>query len=250
MSFLTLGILAATAFFAGLVDSIAGGGGILTIPVLISVGVPPHLALGTNKFQASFGSLTAAYNYSRKNLVTISHVWQGILFTALGAMTGTLVVRFMSAGILNHAIPVWLLVLFLYFLLSPDLGKGDTLPRIKENRFYILCGLGLGFYDGFFGPGTGNFWAAAFVMLMGFNMKKATAHTKVMNFTSNIVSLVTFMFLGLVDYKIGLTMAGAQILGARIGSGLVIRHGAGFVRIFFLIVVGLTILKLISSTYF
>ena len=108
----------------------------------------------------------------------------------------------------------------------------------------------MGFYDGFFGPGTGSFWVVAFVLLLGYNMKKATTHTKVMNFTSNIASLAFFIIGTNIDYIAGLSMAGGQILGARLGSGLVIKKGASFIRPFFIVVVTLIMLKLFWDEYF
>ena len=191
-------ILFAGGFMAGFVDSIAGGGGIISLPVLLSVGLPPHFALGTNKFQSSFGSLTASINYYRGGLVKLKDLGWGILFTAIGAATGTLMIQQLSQALLQYLIPVLLLVVFLIFLFSKNLGYKDQQEKIQPKIFYLIFGLLIGFYDGFFGPGTGNFWMLAFVFLLGFNLKKATAHTKWVNFTSNIVALTFFAIGGKV----------------------------------------------------
>ncbi|MEJ2639997.1 MAG: TSUP family transporter, partial [Desulfosarcinaceae bacterium] len=155
----TILLLAAGGLCAGFVDSIAGGGGMIALPVLLTAGLPPHMALGTNKLQSSFGSFTATLNYARKGLVRPREMVWGIVATALGAGLGTLAIQQVSATVLKGIIPVMLAVVFLYTLCSPDLGYSDTAPRLKKNLFYLVMGSLLGFYDGFFGPGTGSFWA-------------------------------------------------------------------------------------------
>lgn len=245
----TILLLAAGGLCAGFVDSIAGGGGMIALPVLLTAGLPPHLALGTNKLQSSFGSLTATINYTRKGLVRPREMVWGVAATALGAALGTLAIQQVSATVLNSIIPVMLAAVFLYTLFSPDLGYNDTAARLKKNLFYLTMGLLLGFYDGFFGPGTGSFWALAFVLLLGFNLKKATAHTKITNFTSNIVALLFFLLGGKVVFTAGVIMGIGQVVGAYLGSRLVILRGVGLVRLFLLTVVGLTILKLVVDTY-
>lgn len=250
LSFSTYIILWIAGLFAGFVDSIAGGGGMISLPALLSVGVPPHLALGTNKLQGTFGSFTASLNYSRNGLVAFRGILPGICFTALGALIGTIVIQYLSAKFLSHIMPILLAGVFFYTLFSPNLGEKDRISNTPEFLFYALAGLSLGFYDGFFGPGVGSFWAIAFVLFLGLNLKKGTAHTKIMNFTSNIVSLLAFIFGGHVLYTAGIVMGVGQILGAYLGSHLVMLKGVRFVRIFFLSVVALTILKLIWTTYF
>ena len=238
-----------TGIFAGFIDSIAGGGGIITVPVLLSFGIPPHMALGTNKLQSSFGSFTAAFNYSRKGLVSFSDIKTAILFTAIGAFTGAIVIQSLSAGFLNKIIPIFLIVIFLYTIFSPNLGKKTRKPLIEKNIFYIIAGLIMGFYDGFFGPGTGSFWVIAIVMLIGLDLKKATAFTKFTNFTSNFVALIFFIIGGKVLFLVGICMGTGQIIGAFAGSRLVILKDTSFVRGFFILVVAVTLIKLIYTSY-
>ena len=242
-------ILYATGLLAGFVDSIAGGGGLITVPVLLSVGIPPHLALGTNKLQSSFGSLTATIHYSRKGLVEPRQLVRGVIFTAIGAMVGTTAIQRISPDFLKIVIPILLTAILVFSILSPRFGDNRRTPRLREPLFYTLVGLALGFYDGFFGPGAGSFWTICFVLLMGLDLKSATAHTKVTNFTSNFTSLVFFLIGGNVLIPAGLVMGAGQICGSAIGSRLVIKNGVRFVRIFFLAVVALTILKVICDTY-
>lgn len=242
--------LGAAGFFAGFVDSIAGGGGLIALPALLSAGLPPHLALGTNKLQGSFGTFTATLNYMRNDLVELKKTISGVAFTAAGAGIGTLAVQHVPGDFLHFVIPFLLLAVFLYLVFSPELGAMDTNAKLTEPVFYGLGGVVLGFYDGFFGPGTGAFWMVGFVLLLGINLKKATAHTKVMNFTSNIVALVVFFKAGLVLVPVGIMMGMCQMLGAFAGSNLVVLKGTRFVRIFLLVVIAATIMKLMIATYF
>lgn len=239
-----------TGTFAGFVDSIAGGGGIITVPVLLASGLPPHLALGTNKLQSSFGSFTASLNYMHKGLVNLKDVLVGILFTFIGAVLGTASILHLDASFLEKFIPLMLIVIFLYTLFSPKMGENDRHRLMSENLFYLVFGLAIGFYDGFFGPGTGSFWTIALVALLGLNLKSATARTKIMNFTSNIVSLIVFVIGGKVVWIIGILMGIGQMFGAYLGSTLVVKKEIKFVKTFFLVVVGVTILKLFYSSYF
>ena len=229
---------------AGLIDSIAGGGGLITVPALLLAGLDPRLALGTNKFQSSFGSFTASVRYARAGEVQVKRTVPGIVFTLIGAATGSALVQVIRIELLDALIPFLLLAILLYTVFSPRLGAIDSHPRMKEGAFYCIFGLAMGFYDGFFGPGTGSIWVIAFMLFLGQNLKKATAHTKIMNFTSNVVALAVFVIGGNVLYSAGLVMAVGQIIGARIGSGMVIKRGAEFIRPIFITMVALATLKL------
>jgi uncharacterized protein len=248
-SFWIFPALFATAFTAGLIDSISGGGGLLTLPVLLGIGLPPHIALGTNKLQSSFGSFTSTYYYRRHKVVKIREAITGIIFTAVGTVIGTWCVQQVHPEFLGHLIPWLLLTIAIYTIFSPKLGTRDQSPKLTPNIFYFIFGLLFGFYDGFFGPGVGSFWAIAFVLLMGFNLTKATGYTKAMNFTSNIVSAVVFIIGGKVIYAIGFVMAVGQILGSIVGARLVVKKGATLIRPVFITIVILTTLKLLYSNY-
>ena len=246
---LTLTMLIAAAFVAGLVDAVAGGGGLITVPVLMGIGLPPQVALGTNKLQASFGSGSAMLHFIRSGTVKLSDCIGGIIWTSAGAAAGVLAVHRIDPTILRHVIP-WLLILIaVYTLLTPTLGAIDIHARISPRLFYPLCGLSIGFYDGFFGPGTGSFWAMAFVLLLGCSLVRATAHTKVMNFTSNIVALGMFLMAGQVHLLEGILMGIAQFAGARIGANLVILKGAKFIRPAFIAVVLIITARLLYQNY-
>lgn len=236
--------LFAGGFAAGFVDSIAGGGGLISVPVLLFAGLPPQVALGTNKFQASFGSVSAATNYARKGAVDLRKCKDAVLFTFLGAATGATVIQFVSGAFLEKVIPWLLLLVLVYMAVSPRLGAVERKPRMNARLFHVVFGLVLGFYDGFFGPGTGSFWTAAYLILMGLDMTRAVGHTKVVNATSNVVALAVFVVAGNVLYTYGLVMAAGQALGANLGSSLAMRRGTGFIRPIFMAVVLATIAKM------
>lgn len=238
------------AFFAGFVDAIAGGGGMIALPALLAIGVPPHAALATNKFQGTFGSFTAAANFAFKGYVDFKEIALGIVFTLLGAILGTFVVLLIDSKFLNYIIPFLLLALLVYMIFSPNLGEEERNAKMNARAFYIIFGFLLGFYDGFFGPGAGSFWTLALVGVLGLYMKKAVAHTKVLNFTSNIVSLIVFIIGGQILWLLGLVMGVGQILGGYFGSNMVIKKDVSFVRKILLFVVTLTILKLIYGLFF
>jgi uncharacterized membrane protein YfcA len=244
-----LPLLFATGVAAGFVDSIAGGGGLITLPVLLSLGLKPQEALGTNKLQATFGSGSAAAHYAAAKTVALRDCVRGFLFTLVGAALGTIAVQQVNPSFLRRAIPVLLILVAGYVLLKPRLGAEDLHPRMSRAWFDIIFGLVLGFYDGFFGPGTGTFWAMAYMLVLGFNMTRATGYTKVMNFASNLSSLVLFIIGRKAYFAMGLTMGVGQLVGARMGSRMVISRGTQFIRPVFLAVVFALTLKLLYDAY-
>ncbi len=244
-----LPLLFGVGLAAGFVDSIAGGGGMITLPVLLSFGLPPQTALATNKLQAVFGSATAAVHYSRAGTVAPRECVAGFLYTFAGAALGTIVVRQMDPSFLRVAIPLLLICVALYMLVHPGTGSEDGPRRMSRGRFDVLFGLGLGFYDGFFGPGTGTFWTMAFMLALGFNMVRATGGAKIMNFSSNLASILFFSTGGHVLLAPGIVMGAGQVVGARIGAGMVVTRGRKFIRPVFLVVVLAMALKLLWSAF-
>ncbi len=238
------------AFFSGFVDAIAGGGGLIAIPALIAVGIPEHVALATNKLQASFGSFTAALNFTRKGFVDFKAIWAGCVWTFLGAVLGTTATLLTSPEALKIIIPVVLIAIFFYTIFSPKLGEFELTAKIKPAIYYCIFGLILGFYDGFLGPGTGSFWMISLVLLLGLGLKTAVAQTKVLNFISNIVSLAVFIAGGQILWILGFVMGVGQVAGAYLGSHLAIKKEVRFIRTIFLCVVAATILKLVYDLFF
>ena len=234
---------------AGVADSIAGGGGLIALPALLSLGLPVPVALGTNKLQSMCGVGTAAWNYTRRGLVDFQTARVGLIATFIGAAAGVLTVQRTDTHLLGRLIPWLLLLILLYTLFRPAVGEREQPPRMGTRPFLILFGLLLGFYDGFFGPGAGSFWAIALIIGLGQDFAKATAYTKVMNFVSNAVAVVLFGFAGLINYPAAIAMGAGQVIGGRLGSGLVLSRGARFVRPIFLVVVSLTLLRLLWLNY-
>ncbi len=226
------------AFAAGLIDAIAGGGGLIALPALLTAGVPPHIALGTNKLAGSFGTFSASRAYIRKGLFK-PRLWPvGILATTLGAIAGTFSVWLISAELLRKLVPVLIAGAALYVALRRPQGPVEGGASVRPGwRSSAVLGISLGYYDGFLGPGAGAFWTTACVALYRMNLVHASGVARFMNFVSNVMSLAAFMALGLVDYRVGLAMGLSLMAGAHIGAHSAIRFGAPFIRPVFVLVV-------------
>lgn len=235
-----LTLLATVAGIAGFIDAIAGGGGLLVLPALLWAGLTPEQALATNKLQAVFGSGSATIRFLHKGTINLRSMRHAIVFTFLGAATGTICIQQIHSDALEKLIPILLISFALYFLFSPRVGDVDATPRMRLGIFSFSISFLIGFYDGFFGPGTGSFFAMAFVMLLGFNLIKATAHAKLLNFTSNFASLLFFILGGHVVWVVGLVMAAGQLIGGYLGAHMVLRHGTALIRPV-LVIISLTI---------
>jgi len=243
-------VLFAVAVIAGFIDSIAGGGGLLTVPALLAVGILPQAALATNKLQSCGGAFSASFYFIRRRMVNLGDMKLSILLAFVGSAIGTLLVLHIKADFLRILLPILTISVGLYFLLCPKIGEQDRKRRLSEAQFAIMAAMVIGFYDGFFGPGAGSFYAVAYVTLAGFNLTKATAHTKVLNFTSNLAGLLFFIFSGQVIWAIGLTMLVGQIIGARLGARMVISKGKKLIRPMLIIVSTVVSIKLIWENFF
>jgi uncharacterized membrane protein YfcA len=231
MEFLELApLLFALALLAGLIDAIAGGGGLITVPALLWAGLPPVAALATNKAQAVWGSLAATLHFVREGAIDLRRAGFMVLCTFVGSALGALLVQHLGSELLARLVPLLLIGFALYFLFSPRISDLDSTQRISLPTFALTIGVGVGFYDGFFGPGTGTFFAMGFVALLGFGMRRATAHAKLLNLTSNLAALLLFLLGGHVVWSLALIMAGGQLAGGWLGAHLVIKHGARLVR--------------------
>ncbi len=218
----------------GFVDAIAGGGGLITVPALLWAGLSPQAALATNKLQSTCGTALAVASYARAGLLRERGVRLEVAVTFAAAVTGAWSVTRVDPAFLRKAIPWLLLAIVLMLWRRPALGFERRPPRLSQRAFAAICGTAFGFYDGFFGPGTGTFWTMAFVLLLGLDLRAATAHTKAVNLASNVASLLVFLAAGDVRFEPGLVMAAGQLIGARLGARLVIARGARFVRPLFL----------------
>lgn len=231
-----LSILFLTALIAGIIDTIAGGGGLITIPALMACGVPPASALATNKMQSVFGTLTSSLYFIRKKMVDLKQMRFMIFMTFVGSIVGGWTLLQIDASILKVVIPFLLISIGVYFLFSKSVGEVEKEKRISIFLFSITFALLIGFYDGFFGPGTGSFFAIALVYFLGYNLSNATAQAKILNLSTNGGSLLFFIFYGEIIWLIGLVMGAGQIIGAFIGAKLVVTKGQKLIRPFIIFV--------------
>lgn len=234
-------MLCLAAFAAGFIDSIAGGGGLLLTPSLLLAGIPPHLALGTNKFASALGTLAALVNFVSSRLILWKIAAFGLVFSLIGAYAGTRAVLMFEAEPLGRLIALALPIAAAAVLL-PKKGRHHATDFSRRDLWLkapAICFV-IGFYDGFLGPGTGTFLILAFHSFLRVDLVHASATAKIFNFASNVAALGAFAWAGSVDYALGLPLAGANIAGNWLGSRLAIRKGAGLVRV--LLAVSLSVL--------
>ena len=231
-------ILFSVALLASAVDAVAGGGGLLVVPTMLLLGMNPLVTLGTNKLQSCFGTATSSYNYFKNGLLKENNILFLISLSFIGSLLGTLLVSRLSNEFLNNLIPILLISAAIFLIVNK--GSNLNISRSLIIAFSPLI-LIIGFYDGFFGPGTGTFFVLTFLIVKQRNLMEATAATKVLNFASFLV----FYFKGFVMIELALVMAVAQIIGAYVGSKLAISNGEKFVRpviVFISIILSLRIL--------
>lgn len=239
-------ILSAVSFLAGFIDSIAGGGGLLLLPSLLLAGIPPQVALGTNKFASSIGTSAALINFILKKKVVWEIAASGIAFSLLGSLIGTKTILLFNNETVGKII-IFLLPLAMLITLMPqkeheiksDLSSMDLYIKIPLICFFI------GFYDGFFGPGTGSFLIIAFYISIGLGLVKSSATAKVFNLASNIGALIIFILGDKVIYLLGIPLAIANIAGNYFGSNLAIKNGSNTVRFFLLLSLTILMISLI-----
>lgn len=223
-------LLVLVAAAAGFVDAIAGGGGLLTLPALLLAGLPPVDAIATNKLQGTFGVAAASHAFWRAGQLDVSALLPAIAATGVGALAGSMSVLLVSPDWLRPLVPLMLLAVAFYFMLAPGLTISKRDPRVPLRLLVPALGAFVGFYDGFFGPGTGSFLMLGLVSLGGLSLLTATANTKLLNFTSNIASVAVFAAAGHIHLATGLAMAAGQISGATLGAHVALRSGARLIR--------------------
>lgn len=224
-----LALLALAAFIAGLIDAMAGGGGLIAIPALLAAGVPPVEAIATNKVQSSFGTTSAVVTFARRGLIDFRRFLWPVVASFAGSVGGAIALQVVDPSFLTGLVPVLLVSIAAYFLFGPKASETDTRARLGHAALVTIM-FAIGFYDGFFGPGTGSFMATALVALFGFGLLSATAHTKLLNLASNVAALITLVVGGHVLWLLGLVMAAASILGAQVGARLAVRVGGRAIR--------------------
>ncbi|NBX54798.1 MAG: sulfite exporter TauE/SafE family protein [Betaproteobacteria bacterium] len=232
---------------AGFIDAMVGGGGLVLVPALFATYPLAHPAtlLGNNKSASVWGTTWSCWQYSRRIELHWTSLWPGAVAAWVGAWLGAYAVTQLDPAFLRRALPVVLLLILAYTLARKDMGRSQ-MPRWAgraEALAFAWLGLGLGFYDGFFGPGTGSFWVFALVRVLGYDFLTASAHAKVLNTASNLAALVLLSLKGHVWWHMAFYLAAANVLGSWLGTRMALRHGAGFVRWVFVLVVSALIVK-------
>jgi len=248
INYLTLFFLCIAAFAAGFIDSIAGGGGLISLPALLISGVPPHIALGTNKLQSACGTTLATINYGRKGKIIWYIAFLGVPFALIGSLLGARLTLIISPDILTKIL-IFLLppATILMFLSNILLKRGEKFTyKIKRDAIVIpaVCFV-IGFYDGFYGPGTGTFMIVFLVLFANISLLHASATSKVFNLASNVGALIAFIAAGSVNYMLGFFMAIANIAGNLVGSNLAIKKGNKTIQRFVYIAIALLFIYLI-----
>jgi len=240
-------LLTVAAFLAGLIDAVAGGGGLVQIPALFSAfpGMAPATLLGTNKVASVAGTANAAIRYGRSVRIYWAATAPAVVAAFLFSMAGAWALTMIPAEPLRKALPFVLVSLLVYTVAKKDLGTehAPSLSGTRERVAALLAGAVIGFYDGVFGPGTGSFLMIVFVRVFGYDFLHASASTKVVNMATNLAALLLLASKGHIWWQLGLVMAVANVAGSQVGSRLALRHGSGFVRKVFIVVVSALILK-------
>ena len=225
-----ISILFFVALFAGFIDAMAGGGGLLTIPALLLTGMNPVAVLATNKLQACAGSFSASVTMIKKGLIHPKMMKVALIMAFVGSAVGTVLVQLSPPDFLQKALPFVIGAVGVYTLFSPNLGKLETTPKMSQKLYERTVAPLIGLYDGYFGPGTGTFFSLSQVVLRGRDLVQATARAKLLNFATNIASLIFFVLGGQVVWVVGLVMMTGQLIGAYLGSHMVVKGGAKFIR--------------------
>ncbi|MGE7093181.1 TSUP family transporter [Lysinibacillus sp. NPDC048646] len=240
-------ILILFGFLAAFIDSVVGGGGLIALPVLLFAGLNPTTAIATNKLAGTIGSFTSTISFYRSGKIDVQSVAKFFPLAFFGALIGAWTVTLISPDILKPLMLLMLAVIAIYTIFKKDWGSIAAIKKLSPVKLlgFIFLLFGIGFYDGFLGPGTGSFFIFAFLMI-GTDFLKAAGNAKFLNFGSNIAALLMFMYLDQIHYVYGLVMGAAQIFGAIVGSQVAIKKGSGFVRKLFIVV---SITLLIKNTY-
>ena len=245
-----LAIVCPLVFLGGLIDAVAGGGGLITLPAYLLAGLPPHVASATNKCGNVFGTLLSTGRFLKHGDIHIPTAVVGALGALVGAWLGAKLNLLVSEQVLYWLMLIVVPVMAVFLLFKRDFGTEDRSDQFGKLRLLFmsaLIGLGVGAYDGFFGPGAGTFLMLAFSGLCKFDLLKASGNTKAANSASNLASLITFAMAGKVMWSVGIPAAVCGIAGNYVGSGLALKKGAKIIRPMFFVVLVLLLLRLVSD---
>lgn len=224
--------LCTACFFAAFVDSISGGGGIISLPAFLLAGIPPHLALGTNKFTSCCSTFSSSVKFAQSNKVDFKVLKYLIPFSFIGAILGVTTVLSIKASYLNTIVLILLVLVGIYSFFSKTVGLEDRFDGFSRKNIFlgILLALVLGFYDGFLGAGVGAFLIFGLIKIFKFDFVRAGGNCKVMNFVGNVAAVLMFAIRGEINYKVGIPVALFMILGARLGAKVALNKGAKLIK--------------------
>ena len=248
---MTLIFLILACFLAAFVDAVAGGGGLISLPAYFIAGFPSHMALGTNKFASMWGSLVASIKFAKEKKIDFSLIKWLLPMSLLGAVLGVKAVLLVDSNILAPLVMFMILIVGLYSLFSKNLGLRNSYSGSskKAQLLGMLLALVLGFYDGFFGPGTGTFLVFAMIKIFKFDFLLANANAKPLNLASNFASLITFALNGKILYLYGIPIAFTMMLGGYIGAKASIKNGSRLIKPLFVLMSIGAFAKLISNYF-
>jgi len=248
-SILTFLIVCPFVFFAGLVDAIAGGGGIVSMIAYLVAGVPMHFALGTNKFSSSIGTVFSTGRYLKNGFYSKKLVIPTVIASLVGSLIGSNLTIITDEKYLKYMLVIVLPIVALIVLKKKNIINQDNVDITYKKQLLVssVIAFFLGGYDGFYGPGTGTFMILAFTGIAKINVQEANGNTKCANLASNVAALVTFIINGKVYYSLGIAAAVFSVLGHYIGSGLVIRNGSKVVRPIIILVIVLLFFKVVTG---
>lgn len=241
--------LIAACFAAAFIDAIAGGGGLISLPAYLIAGFPPHMALGTNKFSSSWGSLFATAKFAKDRKIDFSLIKFMIPMSFIGAVLGVKSVLLIDQSFLGPVVMVLILFVGIYTIFSKSLGKVNQYSEAtrKSAAAGMLLAFALGFYDGFFGPGTGTFIIFGLMYIFRFDFVHANGNAKALNLTSNIASLITFAMSAKINYAIGIPVALAMIAGGQLGARAAVKNGYKLIKPVFVVMSFGVFIKLLSG---
>ena len=243
-------IVCPLVFLAGLVDSIAGGGGLISLPAYILAGLPPHFAIGTNKLSSAAGTTISTIRYCKNKYVDWGLAFPSIVLALIGSVLGANLALLLDEKIMKYMLIIILPPIAFYVLRSKTMKTDAVQKSITRKNAYIIVSIAsliIGAYDGFYGPGTGSFLILIYTGLAGMDIKKAAGNTKLVNLASNVAALITFLINGKIVFLLGITAAVFSIAGHYIGSGLVIKNGKKVIRPIIIVVLIILFIKVIMG---
>jgi len=239
-------------FLAGFIDAIAGGGGLISLPAYWSAGIPPHIALGTNKFSSCSGTIFSTARYFRAGMIDVPVALLSAVFALIGSWLGASTALIISASALNYMLIILIPLITVFTLASKNLGFNDRAHLLKLGYRLLLGGLAgliVGFYDGFFGPGTGTFLILIYSALLHYQFIRANGNTKVVNLASNIAALFTFAAAGKIYYPLAIPAALCGIAGNLLGSKMVVLRGNKLIKQVFILALILLLARVLYNVF-